>query len=226
MWAPFANRRDGPPEKHGYNSMPEPARKRGAVYHSAEGNYRTLMEILDGPRRASWTFSNPKEGQLEQHYPVGLHVWTNGSLESNVRFVGVENEGMAGEPLTDSQTQNLVELTVWLYRTQEWDVLKLQETLWEHKWMTRFGSPATECPSGRIPWVRIISKAEKILEEDDMAQLWLLKKKGTEYTFVSNGFQRSHVESATALRELQDAGVWPREIIEVSGDALDQIPSV
>ena len=76
---------------------------------------------------------------------------------------------------------------------------------------------------GSLDLHKIIEDAR---EELDMAQLWLLKKKGTQETHISNGLYRSYVKSATALRELQDAGVWPREIIEVSGDALDQIPKV
>ena len=184
QWAPFAVRRDGPAEKHGYANAPEPARKIGAVYHSAEGGYRGMMDVLYGPRRASWTFSNPKVSQLEQHYPVGFHVWTNGSPDSNVRFIGVENEGVVGEPLTDSQTDNLAELTAWLYRTQEWDVLKLLETLWEHQWMTRFGSAPTACPSDRIPWVRIIAKAEKLLEETDMTTYKLFQTWGPAKTWI------------------------------------------
>jgi hypothetical protein len=95
---------------------------------------------------------------------VGWHAWANGSRESNEKFVACENEGVAGEPLTQNQIDNLVELTVWLYTTQEWtDVSRLRE-LWEHREMMRFGSRATECPSGRIPWTIIIDSAKEIIE--------------------------------------------------------------
>lgn len=96
--------------------------------------------------------------------------------------------------------------------------------IWPHR---EFPTASTVCPGKYMMRVlRGVRMTPPPEEEDDMAQLWLLKKKGTNYTFVSNGFERSHVKSATALKELQDAGVWPKEIIEVSGDALDQIPTI
>ena len=111
------------------------------------------LSVLANPaRRASWSFSNGKDGKLYQHYKMQDHTWTNGSKESNVKFIGVENEGKAGEPLTDKQVDNLVALTVWFYQQNAWTVVRRQETLWEHNEMVRFGSSGTACPSDRIPW--------------------------------------------------------------------------
>lgn len=185
-WASFAVRLDGPGNKHGYGGD-ERALREGAVYHSMEGSIAVALRMLANPALTkSWTFSNPKQGQLIQHYAVGKHAWANGSQESNEKFVACENEGVAGEPLTDSQVDNLVELTVWLYATQEWTTLTRLITCWEHQEMTRFGSRPTACPSGRIPWADIIAQANEITNGGDTmttyklfqtwnpAQLWLI----------------------------------------------------
>ena len=170
-WASFAVRLNGPGNKHGYGGN-ERALREGAVYHSMVGSMSgALRELASPARAASWTFSNPKEGQLVQHYPVGWHAWANGSRPANEQFVACENEGgpigNESEPLTESQIDNLVELTVWLHATQEWTTLTRQVTLWEHNELQRFGSTATACPSGRIPWETIIARSERIINKEN-----------------------------------------------------------
>lgn len=130
-WAPFAIIEPGPEWKHGYPNVSEtPADLReGFVYHSMVGSLSASHNELHRPdRRASWTFSNPKIGPLIQHYPVYYQTWANGSPLSNTKFGSCENEGgppgNESEPLTQNQIDNLVELTVWLYHTQEWDEIK------------------------------------------------------------------------------------------------------
>ena len=172
QWAPFATRFDGPHDKHGYPGQVEPLPKLGAVYHSMEGSMSAGLAVLANPaRRASWTFSNPKVGELLQHYRMGDHTWTSGSQEANVKFVGVENEGVAGEPLTDTQVDNLVELTVWLAQQNEWPDVERLFQLWEHNEMTRFGSAATACPSDRIPWQEIQSRSRKLLSPEEVKEM-------------------------------------------------------
>ena len=172
-WASFAVRLDGPRNKTGYGGD-ERALREGTVYHSMDGTLSYALEMLANPALAkSWTFSNPKRGRLIQHYAVGKHAWGAGSKDANEKFVSCENEGggpgIESEPLTQSQIDNLVDLTVWLYTTQEWTTLTRRITLWEHKELQRFGSRATACPSDRIPWSIIIAEAEKIINvEDDM----------------------------------------------------------
>ena len=51
----------------------------------------------------------------------------------------------------------------------------------------------------------------------------LLRLEGTQFTYVSDGFRKLHVKDPTALDELQRKGVWPREIIDVSRKALEQL---
>ena len=114
-WFPLATRRDGPATKHGYAGYAEPDKKLGVVFHSMEGNLQAGLGELDKlTRRASWTFSNPKDGPLLQHYPLGFHTWASGSVEANTAFTSIEHEGVAGEPLTESQIANAVALLKWI----------------------------------------------------------------------------------------------------------------
>jgi len=188
-WAPFAVRLEGPINKTGYAGTVEPLPKLGAVYHSMEGGLASaLRELEKQERRASWTFSNPKQGQMLQHYHAQSHTWANGSKAANVKFVSCENEGMAGQALTKNQVDNLVELTVWLYRENGWTKLERQVTLWEHNEMTQFGAPATACPSGRIPWATIIARAEQVLnapEEESMVDLVAYRDQAAEFWLVA-----------------------------------------
>jgi hypothetical protein len=157
---PGAVREPGHPLAHGYEGVAEPKAKRGLVYHSAEGGLFSMRRIIQAPGEPSWTFSNPKKGRLIQHYERGTNIWANGSLAANVSFDACESEGMAGEPLTESQVQNLIDLAKWYKKEEGWQDFKRQVQAWEHKEMTRFGAPYTECPSGRICWDIIIPAVE------------------------------------------------------------------
>jgi len=164
-WFPKAIREPGHSEAHGYESVAEPRRKLGIVYHSAEGGLAAMRAIIQAPGEPSWTFSNPKTGRLIQHYPRGTNIWANGSLDANILFDACESEGVAGEPLTDSQVQNLIELARWYKQEEGWEGFARWKQAWEHKEMKRFGARPTECPSGRIPWPTIITALE-----DDMLE--------------------------------------------------------
>ena len=99
----------GPQEKLGYWMIPKyQPNKQGLVYHSAEGYRDTILSLVISPtRQASWICSNMKNGDLFQHYAVSATAWTNGSPDANLRFIGVESEGVVGEPLTEPQVANL-----------------------------------------------------------------------------------------------------------------------
>ena len=202
VWAPFATRFDGPSDKHGYPGQPEPLPKVGLLMHSMEGSMSSaLRELANAARRASWTFSNPKTGPLLEHYALGSHTWANGSKEANVKFDSCENEGKAGEPLTSSQVDNAVELVVWEYQQNEWTGLERHVQLWEHNEMTRFGAAPTACPSNRIPWDEIISRAEVILHEED-EEMKLVREQSSGFVFVMSGVWYSYlhqIEDATAM---------------------------
>jgi hypothetical protein len=162
-WFAKAVREPGHPLAHGYEGVIEPKEKRGLVYHSAEGHLAVMRRIILAPGQPSWTFSNPKVGRLIQHYERGINIWANGELAPNVAFDACESEGVAGEPLTASQTQNLIDLACWYVKCEGWPHFKRLRQAWEHNEMTRFGAPPTACPSDRIPWDVIIPAVEERL---------------------------------------------------------------
>ncbi len=170
LWYPKAIRRDGPANKVGYPTSTPTDKygpKRGVVYHSSEGSKAAWFGVLDSQRRPrrSATFFNPKRGRLYQHYRRDAHCWANGTKAANIGFVSCENEGVAGEPLTASQVDNLVGLTAWLQEQNRWAELSRATTLREHNEFT-----PTACPSGRIPWAIIIERATK--EDTDMLYIF------------------------------------------------------
>lgn len=154
---PGAIYRPGPPSKVGYGAV-KTSRKEGVVAHSMGGSLAAALAELDRPdREASWHFSIARGGEIYQHYPVEAVCWGAGSLEANRRFVSVEHEGWAGERLTPQQVEALARVIVWCGERFGWAEYQRQVTLWEHREMTRFGSPPTACPSGRIPWPEVLA---------------------------------------------------------------------
>ena len=223
-WMSSAVRLDGPAFKTGYGGD-ERALREGAVYHSMVGTMSYALEMLANPALAkSWTFSNPKQGRLIQHYPVGKHAWGAGSKDANEKFVSCENEGGGpgneSEPLTQSQIDNLVELTVWLYTTQEWTTLTRRITMWEHRELQRFGSRATACPSDRIPWGIIIAAAEKIINEEEPDMQRRIIRKGN-YIFSERRIIR--YLSPIAYEELRKDPKWKDVPVSNVDDISDSI---
>lgn len=168
-WLTGVTLRLGPATKQGYPSKSRRSLSeiKGDVKHSMEGNLASALGELDKlSRQASWTLSVPKSGPALQHYPLESITWTNGSLQSNVQFVGIEHEGVAGELLNAHQVAVTTELTRQIRALTAAGVHppQRQVNLWEHREMTAFGAASTACPSGRIPWALIIAG----LEEDDM----------------------------------------------------------
>ena len=171
LWFPGAERLPGPARKTSGTSWP----KEGAVYHSAELNLQGTLNVLqdvrpkaNGSLPGSWHFTNAKDARsLIQHYALDVITWH--ARGGNTRNFGVENEGYAGEPLTEHQIAKLARLTAWAQDVCGWGELRragVGKNLWEHNEIGRQASPkyVTACPSGRIPWQRIMIMAE----EDDM----------------------------------------------------------
>ena len=148
-----------PCPKHGYPST-DIHLGEGVVIHSAEGSLAAAEGVLAGPREASWHFFVCKDGRVFQYVDSANIAWTNGSFESNKKFWGIENEGMAGEALTSPQFESLAKLVKWLLGSLPY---VRGQTLFEHREMTAFGALPTACPSGRIPWNGLIAAME-----DDM----------------------------------------------------------
>jgi hypothetical protein len=116
---------------------------------------------LYGPDDASWTFSSYQDGTLEQHYETGTVLWHAG-YPANLYFDGVEHEGK-DQPLTEAQYANTLRLTKWYFEQHpEWGAPELHKNLQEHGWLW-----PTACPSGRIPWVRLLADLQ---EEDVIAE--------------------------------------------------------
>jgi N-acetylmuramoyl-L-alanine amidase len=141
----------------------------GLAAHSAEGWESYLRGYAnDQSRRASWNLSNLRSGVLLQHYPVFAQTWTSGAGWPNNNLVGMESEGIAGQPLNEAQIANvervLRDLSVFTGRT---DIQRIgQRTsapdgvllIVEHREATRWGAAATECPSDRYPWGEILGR--------------------------------------------------------------------
>lgn len=178
LWAPFAVKRPGPPEKVGYDSLGfgNKGPKRGDVKHSAEGSAAGLQAVLHGARRASWHFS-VLYGSVLQHYPINAHCWhagdtdDDGGVRANIELVGIEHEGVAGQPLTDYQVEMTTEITKFCAKVFERDAEFARYpvmpaggwTLTEHH---EVSNTFTACPSGRIPWAAIMEELTMPTEEE------------------------------------------------------------
>jgi hypothetical protein len=159
-WLPFAVRRDGPADKQGYATTPtrSPPSIHGVVYHSMEGYRAGAYSVLDGPKRSSWTFSVYQDDAPEQHYPLESVTWHAGTMDGNILYVGIEHEGVKGEPLTDwqyAQTNKIVKNLMLLCPNI---VPERRVGLWEHREVG-----LTSCPNNRIDWSRI-----KLTQEEHM----------------------------------------------------------
>ena len=174
-WADWGNRIPGPVSKLGYfGGSKFYAGKLGIIPHSAEGwrDYLLGTLLTDPNRLASVCATNMVNGDFYQHYPVTAVTWTSGSPYPNTAFIAIENEGVAGQPLTEPQVVNLTRFTRDCKDYFGWQGFARQDALqagqgWEHQECVRWGSDPTACPSGRIPWDRIIAMVNE--EADDMA---------------------------------------------------------
>lgn len=118
-----------------------------------------------GPDRASWHFSVLQDGRVFQHYPIESVAWHAGSKTWNEKLIGIEHEGGAepfyGEPLTEPQYQATLRLTLWLLKTCRWPEFRVGVQGMEHNWVY-----STACPSGRIPWQRLVQDISKEADVD------------------------------------------------------------
>lgn len=216
-WFPKATRRDGPPVKTGYFGIPSRPldQIKGLVGHSMEGPLSAAIGELENlNRQASWPFSNPKVGPLIEHYSLEKICWTNGSVQSNVMFVGVEHEGVAGELINLNQRQNLADLLLWLNQTcpniKGWE---RGRSLFEHREMTAYGSAATACPSNRIPWAQVLGL---IKQEVDM----ILVKTPNGSCYVIGAYGKRWID------DVEELGVYAKRLPldEYPQEIIDKIP--
>ncbi len=191
IWVP------GPQHKQGYGDLRHRI-GRGVILHSMEGRIKAALARLNGLDKVSWAFSNPFEGPLLQHYEIEAVTWHAGDAEANRLYLGVENEGVAGEPLNKNQMDNLVGLLHWLAEEEDWPGFthEVGGTLLEHRWFV-----ATACPSGRIPWQALIARLESTMPEKTLTREQYIniceaedkqaeetRKKVRQYVFALNGW--------------------------------------
>jgi N-acetyl-anhydromuramyl-L-alanine amidase AmpD len=156
-YVPVALVQPGPLEKTG--QPPHQTRQgAGVVIHSAEGTLESALAVLAGPKRASWHLTVGKDGDYYQHYPLEAVTWHAGG-DANPFYVGIECEGVAGEPLWNAQLASLVYILKFLKDFDRWPTVQRDVTLFEHNHFM-----PTSCPSGRIPWDRIIVELTQVPE--------------------------------------------------------------
>lgn len=136
----------------------------GVVLHSAEGYRDGLWVGIQNPG-VSWHFSILYDGSIWQHHPLTARVWHAGSAFGNFNLIGIEHEGVNGEPLTPLQLAASKRLVKWIAEQGQWKPER-GKTLFEHNELS-----STTCPNGRIPWaeyeeevmeVRALSQSEAI----------------------------------------------------------------
>ena len=133
----------------------------GEFWHSMVGSLAAVKNrFLNPAEEASAHFLYPREGIPTQMVDSGDAAWHSGNYLANLHFHGFEFEGGAygnlSEPLTENQIEWGIKITRWLrdvHNTPK--VYVRRETLWEHNEVQ-----ATSCPSGRIPWERLIQELE------------------------------------------------------------------
>jgi len=224
--------------KVGYVSLGHGIRgpKRGDAKHSAEGYWGGIHQALDNlARRASWHFTVGYD-RTEQHYEVSAHTWHSGDVDDdggvrgNVDLVGIEHLGMAGDPLTDYQVEMTERLSRWCAEQFGRDA-KFTRYPDQSGWVlvehNEVSDVPTACPSGRIPWARILRDLNLAPppppEEDDMALPFTVKLTTQETWLIGIGAP-VRVTDPVALAELRDVGVVaPGPSIVVSKNALKQL---
>ena len=140
------------------------ANRSGEFWHSMVGSLAAAKSRFVNPaEEVSAHFLFPRVGIPTQMVDSDDAAWHTGNYLANLHFHGVEFEGGApgnlSEPLTDNQIDWGVKITRWL-RDGRPKIYVRRETLWEHNEVK-----ATACPSGRIPWARVISSLEDGMDE-------------------------------------------------------------
>lgn len=194
-WLDWAEPIPGPPEK----VYSEPNVAMGYVPHSMVGSLQGwYSRLFCMDRQADGRFtayaaasvhgSVLRGGHVIQHYPFTASCWASGSRYPNTHFIAFEHESVytAGKPdesipLTEPQLEATIRIIRDLSAWKDWlprrpiDGADIGANLYEHRECIRFGSAATACPSGRIPWARIIAALEDTMSDADKKELALLR---------------------------------------------------
>jgi hypothetical protein len=183
-WFNWMERADGPPDKI-YTQRNE---ARGIACHSMEGwlagsfsRMLSTARLADGSytayAAASWVVSLPRVGTPLQHYPIWAATWTSGNRLANTTLLGVEMEGVAGQPMTPSQLEHMLHLAHDLGRAKGWTPTRAPaiRTVWQHNevWDWSFPSAGpTACPSNRYqPFFDALEVSDMPLTDADLAKI-------------------------------------------------------
>ncbi|KKL81099.1 hypothetical protein LCGC14_1998140 [marine sediment metagenome] len=140
--------------------------KSGEFWHSQAGRQSVTIGMFQNPAtEVSAHFLVPKVGKPVQMVDSNDPAWHAGGFIANVYYHGFEFEGgplsNPSELLTPSQIAWGVKITHWLRKVHGTPTRYIRrDTLWEHNEVKN-----TACPSGRIPWTKVIVA---LGEEEDM----------------------------------------------------------
>jgi N-acetyl-anhydromuramyl-L-alanine amidase AmpD len=232
LWMPEAVRFSGSDSKIGYD-FGSHGPKRGDVKHSAEGdNWSVMHALLTGPARKSWHFTIGYD-RIEQHYPIDANCWhagdadDDGAVNANRDLIGIEHLGVAGTPLTEWQIEATVRVTQFC--ADQWGFAKfgrypvagaIAQHIWTLAEHTELSDTYTACPSGRIPWDRIMTELEgdDAMPTPEQEALWngaaikaqhALNQLETAKALILEAFKRigaTDEELDTLKRQLAEAG--------------------
>ena len=90
---------------------------RGLVLHIQQGTEQGSEAWMKNPvSKVSAHFLNPKSGKLRQLVDTADRAWAQ--ADGNDNWISIENEGQAGDLLTESQVENTAQLLTWLHQTK------------------------------------------------------------------------------------------------------------
>lgn len=183
------------------------------VYHSLEGWRSNVMNILTGPRRASWLGTILLDGTLWRHYEIEAPTWTTSTKENNIKGAAFEFEGVNDNAppttfnigrgsITDAQVTTAARIFEFLQENcPNLGDPQLPYGFQEHRILTNY---ATQCPSGRIRWQAIAD----LLKEEDMVVF--IQPKGKPEVFELT-YPLQHIDNQESLgaykKALDDVGV-------------------
>ena len=150
--------------------------KSGEFWHSQQGRQAVSIRMFQDPAlEISAHFLIPKIGKPVQMVDSSDPAWHAGGFVANAYYHGFEFEGgppgNLSEPLTASQRDWGVRLTHWLREIHGTPLVYVRrDTLWEHNEVKN-----TACPSGRIPWVRVIAALEEDMPLNAEDKAWIKK---------------------------------------------------
>lgn len=169
-WIPWCIKRAVPAGHAGYSNDPDRtlAEILYVVNHSAEGWKSYLINGYRPGESASWMFSNCQDGEMYQHFPLEALTYTSGSYEANRDGVGVEHEGVKGQPINEKQVANDRRLYADLRNLcPNLRAPQLGLGFREHRELT---NGATTCPNGRIQPLYDSYREDDMAFDDDEKQ--------------------------------------------------------